>query len=144
MLKTLIMLLLTPLVFYSQSSEEQDVWTPFRYFVGTWQGHETGQAGIGKGERTYEFIMNGQYLYVKNKSVFEPQEKNPEGEVHEDWAFLSYDHIRQKFVMREFHSEGFVNQYLLDSLSTNDKIFTFVSESIENVPEAFVQESHIQ
>ena len=137
MIRILLFVLLTPLLTFAQSEEKKDVWQPFKYFVGSWKGHETGKAGIGKGERTYEFIMKGKYLHCKNKSVFDPQEKNPKGEVHEDWTFLSYDKIRGKFVLREFHIETFVNQYLLDSLSTDNKTMIFITESIENLPPGF-------
>jgi hypothetical protein len=37
-------------------------------------------------------------------------------------------------VFRQFHSEGFVNQYVLESISPDGKTITFVTESIENIP----------
>jgi hypothetical protein len=123
------------LLFASSAAESPDHLAQFRFFVGEWTGHETGYAGIGKGERSYELIMNGRYLFQKNVSRFEPQDKNPEGEVHEDWAFFSYDKTREKYVLREFHSEGFVNQYTLEE--SGDGRFVFVSEAIENVEPGF-------
>jgi hypothetical protein len=111
-----------------------NLWEPFIFFLGSWSGHETGKAGIGKGSRTYQFIMDSTYIFAKNISRFEPQEKNPKGETHEDWAFISYDNNRKKFVLREFNIEGFVNHYVLDSLSDDHKTFIFVSESSENAP----------
>lgn len=128
--------LIFSLIFFctTLARSNEDIWAPFQYFVGDWQGHETGRAGIGEGERTYEFIMNGVYLYAKNVSRFKPQEKNPDGEVHEDVSFLSYDKGRKVFVLREFHIEGFVNQYTLDSLKSNETKFVFISESSENAP----------
>ena len=134
MYKIFLLFLLTPIILFSQTTENQDFWEPFHYFIGSWEGKNTGKAGVGKGDRVYEFIMNGKYLYVKNKAVFDPQEKNPTGEVHEDWSFFSYDRNHKKFVMRQFNSEGFVNQFVLDSLSTNGKIFVFNTESSENSP----------
>lgn len=110
---------------------------PFKYFVGSWTGKETGKTGIGKGEREYIFILDNNFLFQKNTSTFEPQKKNPKGEVHQDWAFYSFDKIRQKYILREFHSEGYVNQYVLDSLSTDNKTMVFVSEAIENVPDGW-------
>lgn len=81
--------------------------------------------------------MDDNFLFQKNTSTFEPQEKNPKGEVHQDWAFYSDDKLRGKYILREFHSEGFVNQYVLDSLSVDNKTMIFVSEAIENVPEGW-------
>jgi len=62
------------------------MWTPFNYFIGSWQGSGQGQAGDSRVERKYEFVLNGKFLSVRNKSTYDPQEKNPKGEVHEDWG----------------------------------------------------------
>jgi len=134
MLKKIYILLILPVFCFAQTSEKEDIWKPFTYFKGSWQGHETGKAGIGKGDRTYEFIMKGKYFYFKNTSTFEPQSKNPKGEVHKDWAFFSYDQNRKKFIMRQFNIEGYVNQFTLDYLSDDHKKLIFVSENSENTP----------
>jgi hypothetical protein len=125
-------LLCSPLL--AQTGQQQDVWSPLKYFVGSWEGTAKGQAGNGKVEREYQFVLNGKFLQAKNKSTYPPQEKNPKGEVHEDWGFLSFDQGRKKFVLRQFHVEGFVNQYLLDSKSEDGKTLVFITESIENTP----------
>lgn len=134
MVKSIIYLLALIGFAFAQEKTPEDVWKPFRYFEGSWTGEETGKAGIGKGERTIEFIMDSKYLFYQNSSRFEPQEKNPKGEIHQDWAFISFDHNREKYILREFHSEGFVNQYILDSFSSDEKKYTFVSENVENAP----------
>jgi len=54
--------------------------------------------------------------------------------VHQDLGLFSYDQGREKFVFRQFHVEGFVNQYVLDSLATDGRTFLFTTESIENIP----------
>ena len=137
MLKAISVLIIAPLILFAQEAEEKNVWELFHYFVGSWEGHETGKAGIGKGDRTYEFIMGGKYLYFKITSVFEPQEQNPEGEVHIDWTFFSHDEMRDKFGIREFNIEGYVNQYILEGLSDDKKTLVFVAENMENVPPGF-------
>lgn len=109
-------------------------WEPFRYFSGLWDGTETGALGVGTGDRVYAFIMDETYLMALNTSNFDQQEANPAGEVHEDYSIFSYDGIRNKIVLREFHSEGFVNQYVLASLEGDAGSFIFESESIENLP----------
>ena len=35
---------------------------------------------------------------------------------------------------RQFHVEGFVNQYVMDYLSPDGKTIVFTTESIENIP----------
>lgn len=135
MIKFIFFILLIPFVLFTQEVEEENIWEPLEFFIGTWTGDETGKAGIGKGERTYQFIMGKKYIFQKNISRFEPQEKNPEGETHEDWGFFSYDKVRKNFVLREFHIEGFVNQYILDSLASDTRTLVFTSEISENSPE---------
>ena len=39
--------------------------------------------------------------------------------------------------MRQFHIEGFVNQYKIESISPDGKSIIFISESIENIPAGF-------
>ena len=116
---------------------QTDAWEVLRYFLGTWKGRESGVAGDGVGERCYALVMERNYIVAANTSTFEPQEANPEGEVHEDWSFYSYDKVRDKVVLREFHSEGFVNRYLLKDWDPEQRRFVFESESIENLSEGW-------
>lgn len=130
----MVLIILMPLIILAHEQEGADVREPVKYFIGTWTGESTGKAGDGKGERTYEFIMNGTYVHSRTAMTFESQEKNPGGEVHEDWGFFSFDEGRKRLVMRQFNIEGFVNQYVLDSLSADNKTFILLSESSENAP----------
>jgi hypothetical protein len=54
--------------------------------------------------------------------------------VHEDWGLFSFDRNRGAFVLRQFHVEGFVNQYVLEGPADADEPLRFVSEAIENIP----------
>jgi hypothetical protein len=133
----ILLLILISVCSLAENEPDSTNKNPFKYFVGSWIGEETGKAGVGEGEREYQFILDNNFLFQKNTSTFEPQEKNPKGEVHQDWAFYSFDRMRGKYILREFHSEGYVNQYVLDSLSADNKTMVFVSEAIENVPEGW-------
>jgi hypothetical protein len=82
-------------------------------------------------------VLNDKFIYVQNKSTYGPQPKNTKGEVHEDWGMMSFDKSRKKFVFRQFHGEGFVNQYVMTSSSTDGKTIVFTSESIENIPAGY-------
>ena len=127
-----VFLLLVPLILSGQESQGSNGWDRLAYFIGIWKGNEDGGPEQGRGDREYRFILKDQYIHFKNRSVFEPSEKRLDGEVHEDWGFFSYDRIRKKVVLRQFHGEGFVNQYLLDSLSVGGKTLVFETESVEN------------
>jgi len=109
------------------------MWTPFNYFIGSWHGSGKGQVGHSRVERKYEFVLNNKFLFVQNKSIYEPQEKNPDGEIHEDWGLMSYDRARETYVFRQFHTEGFVNQYLLERIAEDGQSISFVTEEIENI-----------
>ncbi|MEK6320931.1 MAG: hypothetical protein AABN33_04535 [Acidobacteriota bacterium] len=131
--KILTVVLLLPSFVVAQSGQG-DVWEPFKYFVGNWEGTGKGQPGVSKMQREYKFVLNSKFLHVQNRAVYEPQAKNPKGEIHEDWGLLSFDKSRKQFVLRQFHVEGFVNQYVMTSSSADGKTFVFITESIENIP----------
>jgi hypothetical protein len=104
--------------------------------VGRWTGTTEGEPGSGTVEREYERILGGRFIEVRNRSTYPPQPGNPKGERHEDRGIFSYDTGRKSIVFRQFHVEGFVNQYLLDSASTPERL-VFTTEAIENIPEGW-------
>ena len=119
---------------FTQMTKQDSLWLPLRVFIGSWQGTGHGEPGTGEYLRTYQFVLNKKFIETRNKSTYGPTAENPNGEVHEDWGYFSYDKMRRTFILRQFHIEGFVNQYKLDSISENGKNLVFVSEAIENIP----------
>lgn len=111
-----------------------DLWEPLRCFLGTWTGTGRGQAGISAVIKTYSFALADRFLEVKGRSIYEPQEGNPSGEIHEELGLISYDKVRSRYVLREFHVEGFVNQYVLEPPAPGNQKLVFVTEAIENIP----------
>ena len=108
-------------------------WQLLNFLEGSWKGRGGGEPGIGDYDRTYHFILNGKFLEVRNKSTYPPSADYPKGEIHEDIGYISFDKPRKCFVLRQFHVEGFVNQYALESTSEDGKEIVFVSEAIENI-----------
>lgn len=133
----LLLLLILPSLSFGQNAKQDSLWAPFRWFAGTWSGDSEGQPGKGKYERSYTVIFNKKFIEVKNTSTYPSSQQNPKGEVHEDKGFISYDRARKTFVLRQFHIEGFVNQYKLESISADGKTIVFLSEAIENIPAGF-------
>jgi hypothetical protein len=84
------------------------------------------------------------------RSVFEPKSPRATPDVRDDFGFFSYDKNLQKIVWRQFHSEGFVNEYTLDSISADGHVLEFVTVRIETtewagrgrISGAFVDEPH--
>lgn len=126
-------LLVFSVIAFSQTPKQPDKWAPFRFFIGKWTGTNTGQSGNGTYERTYQFVLNNRFIEVRNKSTYAPTKDKPKGEVHEDIGYISYDKGRKTYVLRQFHIEGFVNQYKIDSISQDNKKIVFISENIENI-----------
>ncbi len=110
-----------------------DPWAPVRFLIGEWTGESEGEPGKGTVTRAYRFVLHDKFIYEQNVSTYPPQPKNEKGEVHEHWSFFSYDRARRALVLRQFHQEGFVNQYVLQPGGAPGAL-VFDSEAFENVP----------
>lgn len=122
-----------PLLAMSADSQKPDPWAPLRFLVGRWEGTTEGEPGKGTVVRTYEFVLGDRFIHERNTSTYPPQEKNKKGEVHEHWSFLSYDRMRKVLVLRQFHIEGFVNQFTNGAAAASTTQIVFESESFENL-----------
>lgn len=118
------------------AAQTSSVWTPLRYFEGTWKGAGEGIGGKSTIDRAFRFVLDGNFLHFTTKAVFPPQEKNPKGAVHQDWGMISFDRVGKKFVLREFHTEKYVNTYALE-IAEDGRTLVFTSERIENMPEGW-------
>jgi hypothetical protein len=116
----------------AQSSPTVDPLLPLDFLLGRWEGTSDGQPGTGTVQREYTRILRSRYIEARNRSVYAPQPKNPKGETHEDIGVFSFDRARKRFVLRQFHVEGFVNQYVAEIPAKGAVVFS--SESIENLP----------
>jgi len=110
------------------------VWEPLRVFLGSWVGTCTGKPGDGRVERTHRLILRDKFLQMSGRSTFEPQERNPEGEVHEELGLWSFDRERGAHVYREFLVEGFVSRYVLEPPPPGSKRLVLSTEAIESLP----------
>jgi len=101
--------------------------------LGEWTGAGSGFGNNkSKIESSFRLVMGGTYLEINNESQFEPSEKNPKGEHHIDKGYVSFDNARKLIVFRQFNNEGYINQYVLNDSLSNDKLFVFETETIEN------------
>ena len=79
-------------------SPSPDAWAPVRFLAGEWVGESEGEPGKGTVKRSYQFVLGGRFLHERNVSTYPPQPKNPKGEVHEHWSFISHDKARRTLV----------------------------------------------
>ncbi|MDP3740089.1 MAG: hypothetical protein Q8R02_22080 [Hyphomonadaceae bacterium] len=110
---------------------------PLARFVGNWRGTGAGEPGASAVERSYAPVLGGRFIEVRNRSTYAPQPANPKGEVHDDVGYLSFDGARKLFVLRQFHIEGFFNQYAATTADFTDGKLVFASEALENIPASF-------
>jgi hypothetical protein len=116
-----------------QPETKADPWQPLCILIGRWEGEVKGEPGTGESDREYSFVLNERFIHIENRSMYPPQEKNPKGEKHEDIGFFSYDKSAKKFILRQFHIEGFVNQFEAKGISEDGRTIVFVSTAIENI-----------
>jgi hypothetical protein len=107
---------------------------PLEFLVGRWEGTSQGKPGSGTVQREYVYVLGSRFLRVTNVSVYPPQPRNPRGERHEDTGFFSFDSARKRLVFRQFHVEGFVNQYVAEERPADSAALVFTTEAIENIP----------
>lgn len=117
----------------ASAGAQADPWAALRFLEGKWEGKATGEPGKGVSSREYRFDLNGRFLSARNRSVWEPKSPEAKPEVHEDFGMYSNDRGLKKIVLRQFHIEGFVNEYTLDSVSADGKSLEFVTVRIENL-----------
>jgi hypothetical protein len=116
---------------------QPDPWAMLRVLVGKWEGPAAGVPGKGLSTREYRFELNERFLSEHGKIVWEPKSAAEKAAVHEDFGWFSFDRNLKKIVWRQFHDEGFVNEYTLDSASADGKSLDFVSVRIENIAPGF-------
>jgi hypothetical protein len=109
-----------------------DPWAAVRFMEGEWAGESEGEPGKGTVRRTYRFVLGNRFLHEQNVSTYPPQPGNEKGEVHEHWSFISHDRARRTLVLRQFHQEGFVNQFAMKPVQPGSPV-VFDSEALENI-----------
>ena len=115
------------------AAQQPDPFAALRVLEGKWEGPAAGEPGKGVSTREYRFDLAGRFLFARNKSVWEPKTESAKGEVHEDMGMFSYDRNLKKIVLRQFHTEGFVNEYTLDAIAADATSFEFVTVRTENI-----------
>jgi hypothetical protein len=115
------------------ASAAADPWAEVRVLTGEWSGRAEGEPGVGTVHRSYQFVLGHRFLHERNVSAYAPKQPGAPGELHEHWSLISFDQQRRRLVMRQFHQEGFVNQYVLVPEESTPRRLVFASEAFENL-----------
>jgi hypothetical protein len=115
----------------ARPADKADRWEAWRGLVGTWKGTSEGRPGKGTVTLVVGFVLGERYLKMAGTADYRSAKGASR---HEDFGFVSFDRGRSKFVFRQFHVEGFVNQYTLTNDPKADDKIVLTSESCENAP----------
>jgi hypothetical protein len=118
-------------------SVPSDPWAAVRTLEGEWVGEAEGEPGLGTVHRSYQFVLDHRFLHERNASAYSPKPPAIRGELHEHWSFMSFDKARKRLVLRQFHGEGFVNQYVASAEQSGAQKLVFESEAFENLSGSF-------
>jgi hypothetical protein len=108
-----------------------DPWGTLRPLEGTWEGEIGGGLGVGSGLRSYEFVLDGVFLLVRQASVRLPQPESPTGDHHRELGVYSYDAERGTLVYRQFIVEGYVLEYACSD-DAYERRLVCTTERVEN------------
>jgi len=126
-------LILSFVIISGISFGQENPFDKINFIIGDWTGTGSGFGNeTSKIESSFQIIMNGNYIEVKNESQFAPTDKNPKGEHHIDKGFISFDKNRNLILFRQFNNEGYFNQYVLNDSLSNETTLVFETEFIEN------------
>ena len=116
------------------NDETSDAWRAIQRLAGRWEGTASGSPGSGSQVRQYEPILRGRFLMGTNRTRWKATATEPDGEVHEDLAVLSFDRAADQLVMRSFFVEGFACEYRCVEADPAAGRFVFVADRVENGP----------
>lgn len=132
LLVLVILLSLPGFVHAQEPKSPEDVWKPFRYFLGSWEGTVSGKFGNGVINRQYSLVLDDSFLQVVHRTDYQPTPRHPQGEVHKEISLLSFDRAAGKYVFRQFHNETIFNEYTADSISPDGRTIVLVTRYVEN------------
>lgn len=109
-----------------------------RPLLGKWEGTGKGFGGTATVTRTCRPLMKGTYIMSRTRAEFAPTQEKPGGDSHQDVGFFSVDKPGKRVMYREFNSEGFVNTYVLKSVSDNGRTFIFETIEVEGMADGWL------
>src|SRR5438093_6820307 len=121
--KLIVAFLLAPGAAMAASGSAED-WTPFRAFMGTWNGVRTASNGKVSVTRRYESVAANQHLLATERVS---SDESP-------WGVVSFDAGRGSFVLRRFSADGNVAELVLEAASSDATTMVFATSPANGGP----------
>jgi hypothetical protein len=97
----------------ASEQDENDVWKPFRFIIGDWEGGGSGKPGEGVGQFSVAFDLDRKVLIRRNHAEYPAKSGRAKGAAHDDLMII-YPHAgKGGFRAEYFDSEGHVIHYAL-------------------------------
>ena len=100
------------------------------FLIGSWSGHGKGFGHTSKVWNTYQYVLQDKFIQSQAESIA----RDDSGEViefHEDMGIFSYDPDREAIILREFYTEGYVNEYVVEAVSGSEGSYIYRGEKSE-------------
>lgn len=107
---------------------------PLTRLIGRWEGSGSGVGGPASVTYHVRPVISNRFIQWDVESIGEPRDDGAPGDVHRDIAMISYDVERDRHVMRQFLSEGYVNTYVLHPAADDTSPLHFETISVEGLP----------
>jgi hypothetical protein len=115
---------------FGMSMDRQNELDRLGFLIGSWTGVGEGFGHTSQVEHTYRLVLQNRFIQGETKSVAR-DDAGTIIEVHEDLGMFSFDPDRKAIVLREFHSEGYVNVYVMEDVEEPTVQLVFTSEKTE-------------
>jgi len=123
-MRTRIIFLFLSLVISINLSAQQntDVWSKWKFLIGTWEGEGNGQPGKGSGNFSFQKDLDGKILIRKNHSEY-PATADKPATVHDDLLIIYPDTSGNPTKAIYFDNESHVINYII-SYPDSSIVFT--------------------
>ena len=108
---------------------DNDPWAMVRGLEGNWEGVGKGFGQTSHLTHKWQFVLDGNFLRLETRSV--DIKATDESEAHEDVGYVSWSESEGILRFRQFLSEGFVNTFRLESVTSPQAGLNFEPEGTE-------------
>lgn len=108
----------------------------FRYFLGEFSGEGESDWGYcnKRSSYSYPFNLSGNFIKLEWELSFPRQKDNQIGDFTRGVGFITYDRVRETFILSLFMSEGYIENYVGNYNPIKEE-FLFELKDSSNLPQ---------